>query len=220
MDNIENFLKEEQDKYEKIYIDINYAIDNISDFISKENISKRKYVSKLSVIKDYLDLIKNTNDKLNKKSIFKLFNNKDKYKNDLIKYKIEHDRDFKQLNNCLKCSCLNCVKECNFDTCLGCRFDSKIVYCDHEKINVTAHHNFILDLINNNTGEKDKYEVLATIQDISKDKRYIVIRNINDFNEKYILYYYPGIIEDSYGEIIDVEEFDYIAQIFSSCNLE
>lgn len=220
MNNIENFLEEEKNKYENMYVNINYAIDSITDFVSRENLKRRKYVLKIEVIKNYLKQLDHVNLKLNKKSFFRIFDNQNKYINNLEKYKNDNSRDFKQLSNCLKCSCLKCIKECNFDTCLGCRFDSKIVYCDHDRINVTSHSNFILNLVNNNTNKENKYEVLAAIQDLKENKRYIVIRNIHDFNDKFILHYYPGISGDNYGEITDSYEFDYIVDIFNSCNLE
>ncbi|MCY6369573.1 DUF1292 domain-containing protein [Clostridium ganghwense] len=220
MDKLEFYLNEEENKYGKVYTDINYAIDNIADFISDENLKKRKYASKVDVIKKYIKLLEDTKVKVNKKGRFKIFNNTDKYKTVLENYKYKHSKDFQQLDNCSKCACLNCVQECEFDTCLGCRNNSKIVYCDHKKINVTRHSNFTINLVNDNTQEENTYEVLVTIQNIEEDKRYIIIRNIRDYDDKYILYYYPGISEDNYGEITDAEEFDYIAEIFISCNIE
>ncbi len=31
-----------------------------------------------------------------------------------------------------------------------------------------------------------------------------------------VLYYYPGIKEDSYGEITDAEEFDFVVETFQN----
>ena len=42
-----------------------------------------------------------------------------------------------------------------------------------------------------------------------------MFENINS-KEKFILHYYPGISEDTYGEITDPEEFDYIVSTYQS----
>jgi hypothetical protein len=57
--------------------------------------------------------------------------------------------------------------------------------------------------------------VLATLHVVLKDRRYIIIEGISS-KEKFILYYYPGIAEDKYGEITDENEFDYIVSTFES----
>ncbi|WP_099187162.1 DUF1292 domain-containing protein [Tepidibacter mesophilus] len=215
-----NLFKDEKNKYEKIYVDINYAINDINDFLSEDKIKQRKYISRLNILKDYINLIDTLESKYNKKSIFKVFEKEDYYINKLGKYKEEHESHFKQIENCLKCSCFRCIKECNFDTCLGCRLNSKIVVCDHKNVNSTVYNDYTLNLTNNDTNKEDIYKVLSTIQVLNDNKRYIVIQNIHNYDEKYILYHYPGIKEDNYGEISDACEFDYIAEIFNSCNLD
>ncbi|EET84138.1 conserved hypothetical protein, partial [Clostridium carboxidivorans P7] len=45
MNKAEEFLKIEKDKYSKIYVDITYAIDNISPFLDQSTLKSRKYVS-------------------------------------------------------------------------------------------------------------------------------------------------------------------------------
>lgn len=215
-----NLFQNEKNKYEKIYVDINYAINDINEFLPKDRISQRKYISKSDTLKDYIKLIDTLESKYNKKSIFKIFQKEDSYTEKLDKYKKEHEPHFKQIENCLKCSCFKCINECNFDTCLGCRSNSKIVMCDHKNVNATAYSDYTLSLTNNETNEDDTYKVLSTIQVLNDSKRYIVIQNINNQDEKYILYHYPGIKEDDYGEITDACEFDYVSQIFNSCNLD
>ncbi|MEJ8554467.1 hypothetical protein [Tepidibacter sp. Z1-5] len=215
-----NLFENEKNKYEKIYVDINYAINDINEFLSEDRINQRKYISRSNILKDYIKLIDALESKYNKKSIFKIFEKEDYYISKLNKYKKEHESHFKQIENCLKCSCFRCIKECNFDTCLGCRSNSKIVTCDHKEVNCTGYSDYTLNLTNNDTNEEDTYKVLSTIQVLNDNKRYIVIQNIHNHEEKYILYHYPGIKEDTYGEISDACEFDYVAQIFNSCNLD
>lgn len=212
MSRAEDFLKSEKDKYGKIYVDINYAIDNVSPFLEKDSLKNRKYVSKVSTIKKYIDSIEAAELEIKTGSFFSKFNN-DKYV-DLIKsFKKDNLESLNQLEKCSQCKCLNCTASCKFDNCIGCKSGSKIIFCDHKKINVTKHDNFTLDLTNNDTGNSDRYIVLATLQDVELDRRYIIIENISS-KEKFILYYYPGISKDDYGEITDAEEFDFIVSTF------
>jgi len=130
-------------------------------------------------------------------------------------YKNHNYESLLQLEKCSTCECLNCTAPCSFDSCLGCKSASKIVHCDRKRINASKYDAFFVDLINNKTGENNRYTVLSTLQDIQLNKRYIIIENIA-LKEKFILYYYPGISEDSYGEISNSQEFDFIVSTFQS----
>lgn len=212
MSRVESFLKNEKSKYGKIYIDINYAIDNVSPFLDKSELKNRKYVAKLPILKKYIDSIEASELETNKGTFFSKFNN-DKYIDLLNEFKKDNLDTLAQLEKCSKCKCLNCTTNCKFDSCLGCKSNSAIANCDHKKINITKHNDFTLDLTNDRTGKSDKYTVLATLQDIEVEKKYIIIENIIT-KEKFILYYYPGISEDQYGEITNAEEFDFIVSTF------
>lgn len=210
------FIKSEKDCWGKVYVDISYAIDNVAPFLSEKTLKLRKYNNKLDVLKKYIDLLESSALEVSKsKSGFLggLLGNKNKYQDLLNSYKADTRSDFNQLKKCSECACLNCVKDdCEFNSCTGCREGSCIKNCDHEKINITVHNNFTIDLTNNNTGRDSRYRVLATLQDCELDKQYIIIENIMDKEDKFILYYYPGISTDEYGEITDPSEFDFIAE--------
>jgi hypothetical protein len=214
MSKAEGFLNMEKDRYGKVYVDLTYAINNISPFLDTNTLKCRKYVSKIHVLKKYIELIDAAELELNKGGFLGIFKN-DKY-TDLIKeYKDENLHSLNQLEKCSKCQCLNCTANCKFDSCLGCKDNSNIVSCDHKKINITKHDNFTLNLTNNRTGGDDKYFVLSTLQDVELNNKYIIIQNIIN-SEKFILNYYPGISEDTYGEITDPEEFDFVVSSFQS----
>jgi len=212
MSKVEEFVNSERNRYGKVFVDVNYAIDNISPFLEKADLKKRKYVVKVPILKKYMDLL-NAAEAEGKKGGFLNMFHSDKSIDLLREYKRDNFETFTQLENCKSCACLNCTADCEFNGCLGCRAGSHITKCDHSKINVTLHESFTLDLRNDRTGRTDKYTVLATLQDVELDRQYIIIENkMND--EKFILYYYPGIVEDTYGEINDGEEFDFIVSTF------
>lgn len=206
------FLKNEKDRYGKIYVDLTYAIDNISPFIDSKELNNRKYVAKLPILKKYIDLIEAAQGELSKKSGFSKLFSDNKYTDLLNTYKNDNMETLTQLENCGRCAYRNCMED-RFDGCLGCKSGSRIVYCDNKKISVRLHTNWVLNLTNDRTGAADRYNVLATLQDIELDKKYIIIENLIT-KEKFILHYYPGISEDSYGEITDSEEFDFIVSTY------
>jgi hypothetical protein len=212
MGRAEDYLKNERERYGKVYIDLTYAIDNIYPFLESADLNKRKYITKLPILKRYIDLIESAEREVHKKGGFLNFFNDDKYIDLLNSYKHDNAEGLNQLEHCSQCVYKNCTED-KFDGCLGCRENSRIVYCDHEKINVTFHDNWILTLNNDKTGDIDKFNVLATLQDIIKNQKYIIIRNLRT-DEKFILHYFPGISEDNYGEITDGDEFDFIVSTY------
>lgn len=220
MSNVEDFISQDKDFYGKIFVDLSYAIDNVSPFVNEKILNGRKYVVKLPIIKKYIDLLDAAEKETANKGIFKIFGN-NKYIDLLTMYKKDNEKDLNRLKNCSECACLNCSSACKFDSCLGCKEGAKIKKCDHSKLNISLHEHFILDLINEKTDSTDRYNVLATLQDVELDRKYIIFQSIHssisdNSNDKFILYYYPNISDDTYGEITDADEFDYIAGIFES----
>lgn len=218
MGKYDDFISKEKEFYGKVFVDVSYAVDNVAPFLDKKELMNRKYYTKLPALKKYIDLLEAA-EQGNKKGFFdKLFNSNNSTAL-LESYKNDNSEVFRQLEKCSKCSCLNCTSECSFDHCLGCRKDSCIANCDHKKINVTVHNNYFIELTNDRTGVSDRYKVQATLQDCELDQKYIVIQSVSDKDDKFILYYYPGISEDTYGEITDPEEFDFVVSTYESTTI-
>jgi hypothetical protein len=212
MNKIDKFIDSEKNYYGKIFVDISYAIENVSPFLDKQLLNRRKYIVKIGTLKRYIDLLESCKSETQKSKFLNIFKS-DKYISLLKDYKNDNLESLNQLDKCSKCKCLNCIVNCKFDGCLACKNDSNIAYCDKKKINVSLHDNFVLYLRNNKIGKDGTYNVIATLQDIELDRKYIIIQDLES-SEKFILYYYPGISEDSYGEITDPNEFDFIVSIF------
>lgn len=213
MNEKEKFLENEKNHYGKIYVDITYAIDSVLPYLEPETAKNRKYVNKLDVVKKYIELIDSVSSEKSK-GFLKIF--KEDNSLDLLKdFKKKNEDALHQLEKCSDCSCLKCPKDCKFDSCSGCRQNSNISFCDRETINLTKPSNYIINLTNDKTGNEDKYIVKATLQDCIKDQKYIVIESMS-CDDKFILYYYPGISEDKYGEISNEEEFDKIVSVIEN----
>lgn len=217
MSKTEEFISREKEFYGKIYSDIAFAIDDISGLIDEKEFKNRKYTSKQPILAKYMELLNSaqSESKNKNKGFFKNLFEDDKYINLLESYKTDHRNELNQLEDCTSCQCLKCTAECKFDSCSRCSDRGKVAYCDHSKTNVVTYKNRTLDLVNNDTGMDDRYNVLAIVQDALKDKRYILIENISN-DERFILYYYPGIKEDSYGEITNEDDFNFAAEAYDN----
>lgn len=212
MSNTIDFINNERDTIGKTYTEITYAISEISPFLDSSILKKRKYYSKLPILKKYIDLL-NDAEYSSKSKKFNFFN-RDNNILKLEEYKQDNLEAFNQFQDCSKCACLNCIKECEFKSCSGCRTNSYIKSCDKSKLNVRFHKNFILDLTNNNTGKSNRYKVLATIENCIEDNLYIALENLSDNSDKLLLYYYPDISSDDFGEITDEEEFNLVIETY------
>lgn len=213
----DEFIEEEKRYWGKIYADIQFAISDVCPFIPEKRLKERKYYHKAPVLKEYTRLLDSAKLNTKKKSFFDLFKS-DSSTTLLQDYKAKNREHFVQFEHCTKCQCLNCSFECHFKSCSSCRSGSHLTSCDRERVNVRKFDNFALDLTNNDTGRQSKYKVLAVIEDCILDKLYILVENMFDSNDKLVLYYYPGIKGDTYGEITDAEEFDFVVQTYQEAD--
>ncbi len=215
MDKDVDFINEERRHWGKVYTDIAFAISEVSPFIPENKLKSRKYYIKSSVLQEYTKLLDSAESECKKKSLFSMFKSNPSITL-LEDFKTRNRDDFKQLEKCSHCECLNCTFSCNFKSCLSCRNGSLICSCDKEKVNVRKFDNFTLDLTNNDTGIPSKHNVLALVEDCTLDNQYIFLENILDSNDKLVLYYYPGIKDDSFGEITDATEFDFVVEAYQN----
>ena len=56
--------------------------------------------------------------------------------------------------------------------------------------------------------------MLATIENCANDTLYIALENLLDNSDKLLLYYYPGISGDDFGEITDPDEFNLVVETY------
>lgn len=211
------YIEEERGLWGKYYTDIAFAISEIEPFLEDKDLRKRKYYTKFGIMKDYIKLLDDVELDSKKKSFFNSFKADDRIEK-LRAYKSKNISTFKQFESCARCACLNCVADCKFKSCNGCRESSFIKTCDKNKINVRYHKHFQIDLKNNDTGVRNTYKVLGTLEDCELDHLYIVLENVRDSNDKLVLYYFPGIREDNYGEITDGNEFDFVVEAYQQAD--
>lgn len=218
MSKTEEFILSEKEYYGKIFSDIAFAIDEIADFVDADTLKDRKYYSRQAVLKKYIELLNSAEAESKKKGFIGNLFDGDNYIGLLEDYKKNHAEELEQLKNCSNCQCLKCTASCRFDTCIGCSDGKHVASCDHKSTNVVffdSSQYSTLRLVNNNTGIEDTYTILAIVQDAVHDKRYILIENIMN-KERFILYYYPKLPEDDYGEITNEDDFNFAAGAYEN----
>lgn len=196
------------------YKDAVFAVDDAQDFIPKEILNQRKYVKYIDSIKSYIDLGEAALSEENKRGfISKIIGTSTSM--DLVdKFEIDNaiGEKLEQIKICSKCACFKCARDCRMESCnrcetgCGCHISS----CDNTT-SVYLIRNKKLELHNDKTDKLEIFNVLGIVQDLQYTTFYIVLE-LN--GEKVILYYYPGISEDTYGEIKDVEDFNFAYKAF------
>ena len=208
----EKFIDSEQADNGKLYSDVIFALEEIEEFVPKEQLSDRKFVEYLPVLKTYLDMLQTAEVDNNSKGTFgKFFRSNSSEGAVLENFKTQNLHKLNQIRSCVKCKCLTCPSECIMEGCNRCDKSGKVAKCDKKTTAVYTFTDKKLELNNNKTGENDTYNVLAIVQDKGYNQFFIIIELRG---EKFVLYYHPGISEDTYEEITDVEDFNFALKAY------
>ncbi|MEG0641696.1 MAG: DUF1292 domain-containing protein [Clostridium sp.] len=211
MGKAKDFIEKEKNQLGSLLYNINGAIIEIAPYIEEETLKQRKYYTRIDSLKELQKHLEDMYHEENKDGIFGFVNDNSRI-SEVESMKNKHSLTLNQLEKCSRCKCLNCTKTCKLDSCKGCREGAFVRECNKEDFNIVVHEDFVINL-SRDGGENLTYNVLATLQNVSRDKRYIIIQEIKS-GEKFILYYYPGISESSFGEITDSDEFDFIVNSY------
>jgi len=215
--NFENFVEKEISDYGKLYADVILSLEEIEDFVPSEQLRERKFVEYLPTLKTYIDILKNTQiDNHSKGTFAKIFGNSDSQDSVIRKFKAENVEKFEQVRSCVNCKCLTCSNECIMEGCNRCEKSGRVAKCDKKTTCVYTFTAKELSLTNDKTGEDNIYNVLSIVQDKEYNQLFIIIE-LN--REKFVMYFYPGISEDTYGEISDVEDFNFALNSYAQVEL-
>ena len=213
----EKFIEKEAADSGKLYADVIFPLEEIQEFVPKEQLKERKFVEYLPVLKAYTDMLKKAEINNNGKgTVGKFFSWNDSQQTVIEKFKAENIEKFDQIRSCVKCKCLTCPNECIMEGCNRCDKSGRVAKCDKKTICVYTFTTKTLELTNNKTGRPALYNVLSIIQDKQYNQLFIIIE-LNA--EKFVLYFYPGISEDTYGEITDVEDFNFAFNSYEQVEL-
>lgn len=206
--------------YKELYAKIVFALDEIKDFLSDEDLRRRKFYRLLPILKEYLELLESSEEDNKRKGLLhKLLGAKPSSERDAEAFLRQNADSFLQLEDCARCKCLSCPKDCKMEGCSRCEpgHGCRVSSCDNKESAVWTYGFKTLELRNNDTGNTETFEVRTVVQDLQYKQLYIVLDRRGD---KVILYYYPGLKGDDYGEIKDADDLNFAANAFENRNCE
>ena len=210
--NFEDYIEKEISDSGKLYADVIFPLEEIEEFVPKDQLLERRFVEYLPALKTYVEMVKNAQIDNRGKSVFgKIFGGNNSEQDKIVKLKQDNEEKFEQLRSCISCKCITCPSECMMEGCNRCEKSGKVAKCDKKTTCVYTFTAKSLQLTNNKTGELALYDVLAIVQDKEFNQLFIIIEL---YNEKFVLYFYPGVSEDTYGEITDVEDFNFALKAY------
>jgi len=213
----ESFIEKEVFDSGKLYADVIFPLEEIEEFIPREQLLERKFVEYLPALKTYVDMLKAAEVDNRSKGVFGKIFGGDKSKQESIeRFKENNYEKFEQLRGCVSCKCITCPTECMMEGCNRCEKSGKVSKCDKKTTCVYTFTERTIDLTNDKTGEPAEYNVLSIVQDKEYNQLFIIIELDT---EKYVLYFNPGVSEDIYGEITDVEDFNFALKAYEQVEL-
>lgn len=188
MNKIKDFTDEERAQYSKLYVDLVMHTDEISPFLSSDEMNKRFFVRKVHHLKEYLDKLDEADLLADDTGVFDFLKSDEKFKNDVLKFKGTVIDDLNKLALCHNCKCSTCVSDCKFKSCYYCAYTNQVANCDRERYYITVGHPNIT--LYSNDDERDvHFEVIGLLTDDFSNKHYIYLVEKNNKNNQHILEY-------------------------------
>lgn len=209
-------IEREKNKYNKIYTDLVFSIDDLRMMLDEQELYKRSFINKVDTLKDYMNFLDNLeNESKRDKGFFKkLFKGNDDFEYKINKY-LTPDRKFniEKLSKCSKCECRNCVSNCPLDGCFNCREKEYISKCNKKDSYITKSTDTVT-LYNGN--EAVVFNVAGYL--VEKDNednfsRYVYLIDSKDYDNQHILKYSKLKGEENYDSVITEDKQDELVRI-------
>lgn len=213
---MEDIILNEKNKYNKIYTELMFCVDDLRKMLDTEELEKRSFIYKVDTLKDYIEFLDNLEKESKKdKGLFKkLFNIENNTSQKIDKYlTLDKRRDLEKVNKCSKCACRNCVNICNMNHCFNCREKEYVVKCDKD-ITLLTKTTDTVELYQGD--EKFVFNVAGYL--VEKDgnghfSRYVYLIDSKDYDNQHILKYSKFKGEESYDSVITDDTQDELIRI-------
>ena len=207
-----------KEKYGNLSYKISSCLTDLEGYDVKRFDSKDCfYKNNFKLLDELLDKINRVESELKSKNIvMRIISPSSPSMDDLRDYVCSISSDLNQLENCSKCSCFRCVKDCMFDSCKECEKSSYISVCNKDEYNSRVFNDKVIYLKDESDGRSKAFRLVAIIE-IEDDNRFIFLISINNPSIKKVLEYKPRITGIEYGEIKDVDLFDRLVSIYKEC---
>lgn len=217
MSNLLNSIRSKDLKWSAIYLNLSPSLDSVLE-LDEDGKTDRLYQEKLPTLGKYLKVLSNAEFNIKQQGRLKLLMGMGNEFLEGVKYFEDSNKEvLTRLEGCNECSCLKCIKQCEFSGCSQCRSGSFVKECK-DTLNLIVQRDYYIDLKNNDTYVDNRFRVLAIIESIEYNNLYIALMNINDSDDKLLLRLVRGLRGDSYEEITDVKEFNLVIDFYESVN--
>lgn len=213
---MEEIILNEKSKYNKIYTELMFCVDDLRKMLESEELNKRSFINKVEVLKDYMEFLEDIEkDSKKDKGLFKkLFKVDEKPEQKINQYlTIDKRRDLEKLERCSKCECRNCVSVCNMNHCFNCREKEYVSKCDKNTALLTKTTDTV-ELYQDD--EKFIFNVAGYLVERDSEgnfSRYVYLIDSKDYDNQHILKYSKFKGEESYDSVITGDTQDELIRI-------
>lgn len=213
---MEEIILNEKSKYNKIYTELMFCVDDLRKMLGSEELNKRSFINKVEVLKDYMEFLEDIEkDSKKDKGLFKkLFKVDEKPEQKINQYlTIDKRRDLEKLERCSKCECRNCVSVCNMNHCFNCREKEYVSKCDKNTALLTKTTDTV-ELYQDD--EKFIFNVAGYLVERDSEgnfSRYVYLIDSKDYDNQHILKYSKFKGEESYDSVITGDTQDELIRI-------
>jgi len=207
MGNEKEYLSKMRDTYAKAHGDLFLKVYS-NEFRDETLKNKVKALKFEKISQEFINIIDKSIKESNKLMHFALDDTKE-----VNEYHNKYRSQLNQVQNCSKCECIDCAYECKFSSCGNCLSSCRVKECD-KKENCIIESANILRLYNDKKERDVEFEILAIVESNVYDKRYILLQEKDDEDNKQMFIMTDGLEDTEYINIENEEELENIAGLF------
>jgi len=207
MSNESEYLSKMSDTYVKAHGDLFLKIYS-NEFRDDTLKNKVKALKFKEISEEFVEMINKAIKESGKLMHFAVDDTKE-----VREYHRKYVNQLNQVQNCSKCECIDCAYECKFSSCGNCLSGCRVKKCD-KKESCIIESTKTLKLYNDKKERDVEFEILAIVESKSYDKRYILLQEKDDEDNKQIFIMTDGLDDTEYISIENEEELENIAGLF------
>ena len=207
MGNEKEYLSEMSETYVKAHGDLFLKIYS-NEFRDDSLKNKVKALKFEKISQKFIDIIDKSIKESNKLMHIVVDDTKE-----VSQYYNKYRSQLNQVQNCSKCECIDCAYECPFSSCGNCLSGCRVKSCD-KKENCIIVSTKTLDLYDDNKERNVEFEILAIVESKSYDKKYILLQEKENEDNKQMFIMTDGLSDTEYINIENEEELENIAGLF------
>lgn len=207
MGNEKEYLSKMRDTYSKAHGDLFLKVYS-NEFRDETLKNKVKGLKFEKISEEFINIIDKSIKESTKLMHFAVDDTKE-----VNEYLNKHKGQLNQVQNCSKCECIDCAYECKFSSCGNCLSGCRVKDCD-KKENCIIESAKTLNLYSDDKERDFEFEILAIVESRTYDKKYILLQDKDDEDNKQMFIMTDGLEETEYLSIKNEEELENIAGLF------